>query len=248
MKTSYENRNNCLLREDQQLNSVPDSFLVAAICRDEPDEEALEIIVDRHLAALYKHCQVITQDQQRARDLAQEAWCRLLKRRCALRPDGNFRGYLLTIASNLQRDRFRLYRRNPISEDRLISLNSELMSDSGEIYEFGEMVPDMRGTPVSERVPLQMDVQCALNLLPERLRKVVVARYFEGEPSAQIGKRYQRTEQTICGWIREGIQLMRKHLKERPVGLKAIKQEMFTGGPAPHTKRPRNSKNSDSKL
>src|ERR1700759_4498815 len=67
-----------------------DAELISLVCIDPPDEEALAILVDRHWAPLFARCKVLTSDTEKARDLAQSAWCRLLRNRGGLKPDGNF--------------------------------------------------------------------------------------------------------------------------------------------------------------
>jgi hypothetical protein len=52
-----------------------DAWLVAAIRQDPPDEEALDVIVDRYWKPLFARCQMLTLDGEKARDLAQEACC-----------------------------------------------------------------------------------------------------------------------------------------------------------------------------
>ena len=42
---------------------------------------------------LFGRCQVLTLNHHQAGDLAQEAWCRVLRTRHALKPGGNFPAY-----------------------------------------------------------------------------------------------------------------------------------------------------------
>jgi RNA polymerase sigma factor (sigma-70 family) len=61
---------------------------------------------------------------------------------------------------------------------------------------------------------LRIDVDRALARLGPRLRDVLVARFIDGESSAEIGQRYGRTEQTITAWLRQAVREMRVHLGE----------------------------------
>lgn len=54
-----------------------------------------------------------------------------------------------------------------------------------------------------------MDLDHALARLEPRLRDVLIARFITGESAAEIGERYDRTEQAVTGWIREAIRQMR---------------------------------------
>src|SRR5688500_15338220 len=88
-------------------SSWPDTRLIEAVRRDPPDTAALDVLADRYRRPLYGRCRLLTLDHDRASDLAQEAWCRVLRARHALRPDGNFPAYLATTAMNIWRDRHR---------------------------------------------------------------------------------------------------------------------------------------------
>src|SRR5689334_11571191 len=103
----------------------PDARLVAAVREDPPDESALDALVQRHWQRLFGLCQMLTLNAQEAGDLAQETWCRILRARRALRPDGNFPAYLATVARNLWRDSGRSARRaGPMASGRMASLDS----------------------------------------------------------------------------------------------------------------------------
>jgi DNA-directed RNA polymerase specialized sigma24 family protein len=54
----------------------------------------------------------------------------------------------------------------------------------------------------------------ALERLSPHLRDSLVSRFITGESAAEIGKRYNRTEQTVTGWIREAVREMKIHLAE----------------------------------
>src|SRR5919204_2867113 len=89
----------------------PDARLIEAVSGDPPDDAALQALVDRYWKALYARCHLLTQSPDLASDLAQESWYRVLRSRHTLQPDGNFPGYLTTVATNLWRDHNRSERR-----------------------------------------------------------------------------------------------------------------------------------------
>ena len=78
----------------RDMDSWSDAKLIAAVRRDPPDEAALNALVDRYWKPLFGRCQVLALNHQKASDLAQEAWCRVLRARQMLKPDGNFPAYL----------------------------------------------------------------------------------------------------------------------------------------------------------
>jgi RNA polymerase sigma factor (sigma-70 family) len=199
----------------QDANLWPDAWLIAAIRCEPPDGPALDVLVDRYWKKLFARCQVMTLNAQKASDLAQEAWCRVLRARRSLKPDGNFPAYLLTIATNLWRDNCRSARRaGPMAESRLASLEAEIASDTGENGRLADFLPDLKTIHHVESTLLKLDIDEALGRLNTLLHEILVARYIAGESCAEIGLRYGRTEQTISAWVREGVRQMKIHLED----------------------------------
>jgi RNA polymerase sigma-70 factor (ECF subfamily) len=204
---------------DNRLKDQPDAWLIAAVKQDPPDEEALDALVDRYWKTLFGRCQMLTLHREKAADLAQDAWCRVLRARRSLKPDGNFPGYLMTIATNLWRDAQRSAQRaGPMAEQRLASLHAALPTDDGGDVTLEDVLPDWRALEAEQQRLLALDIDQALAQLTPRLREVLVARFLAGESCAEIGRRYGRTEQSISGWVREGIQKMKLHLEELEQG------------------------------
>src|SRR6266850_6954228 len=122
----------------------PDPWLIAAVRRDPPDTEALDELANRYWKPLFARCQLLAVNQQKAADLAQEAWRRVLRSRHALKPDGNFPAYLTTIATNLWRDWYRSAKRaGPMADYRLASLDEVISSDDGTSIVFGDAIADL---------------------------------------------------------------------------------------------------------
>ncbi|MCX6954444.1 MAG: sigma-70 family RNA polymerase sigma factor [Verrucomicrobia bacterium] len=191
----------------------PDSWLVAAVRRPSPDEAALDTLAQRHWKALFGRCQMLTLKREAAADLAQETWCRILRGRERLRPGGNFRAYLLMIATNLWRDARRdALRAGLLAEGRLSSLDGAVGQEEG--VTLGELVPDLDQLEAAERERLKADIDDALSRLEVLWRDVLVARFLDGESCAEIGRRYGRTEQTVSGWVRRAISEMKLCLED----------------------------------
>jgi len=190
-----------------------DRWLIAAARRDPPDVASLDVLVDRYRKMLFGRCQMLTLEREAANDLAQEAWLRVLRARGTLDPNGNFPGYLTTVATNLWRDRNRTARRaGPLAENRLAPLDAAIPNDDGVTLALVDVLPDPSALPAEEQVLLKMDVDNTLERLSPRLRDVLTARFVGGESSAEIGVRYGRTEQTVSGWVREAIREMKVYL------------------------------------
>jgi RNA polymerase sigma factor (sigma-70 family) len=194
----------------------PDAWLINAVRRDPPDEDALSALVDRYWKPLFARCRLMSADRESASDLAQEAWLRVLRARHSLEPDGNFHGYIITIATNLWRDRNRLAQRaGGAGEGNMASLDAAIAQDAGgDRLTLVDVIADPRSLSSDDQMLLEMDVDRALNRLAAHLRDALVSRFVGGESAAEIGRRYSRTEQTITGWIREAVRDMKVYLAE----------------------------------
>jgi RNA polymerase sigma-70 factor (ECF subfamily) len=193
----------------------PDARLVAAVRCDPPDVAALDALVERYWRLLYARCEMLTVDRERASDLAQETWVRVLRARRSLQPDGNVAGYLVTIATNIWRDWHRHARRaGPLGEHRLALIDAALPEAEGDGASLGDLLPDLDERARTDRALLRLDIDRALARLAPRSRDLLTARYLDGVSAAEIGRWYGRTEQTITAWVRQAIGEIRQILAE----------------------------------
>jgi len=200
--------------ELRAMDAWPDAWLIAAVCRDPPDTQALDTLAERHWRVLFGRCQLLTLNHHKANDLGQEAWSRVLRARHSLKPGGNLPAYLATVVTNLWRDRNRSARRaGPLAEERLLALDAALPNEDGETVFLGEVLPDLNALRTQEQAILALDIDQALERLTPQLRDVLVARYLTGESCAEIGRRYGRTEQTISSWVRAAVREMRLYFE-----------------------------------
>lgn len=100
-----------------------------------------------------------------------------------------------------------------MADGRLASLDAADAGD-GESIALVDVVPDASTLSMDEKVLLKMDIDNALQRLDPQLRDALVSRFVAGESAAEIGQRYDRTEQTISNWIREAVREMRVYLGE----------------------------------
>ena len=188
----------------------PDAWLINAVRRDPPDEGSLNTLIERYWKSLYARCRMLTLDADDARDLAQESWLRVLRVRHSLRSDGNFKAYLMTIATNLSRDINRAsVRAGAMASNRVASFDAATHADEDESITLANVLADPRTLSPDDQLLLQIDLDKALARLDPRLRDVLVARFINGESALEIGRRYNRTEQAITGWIRQAIRQMK---------------------------------------
>jgi len=198
----------------RDVTAWPDEWLIAAVRRDPPDEALLDVLAGRYWKSLFARCQMLTLNQDKASDLAQQAWYRVLRTRHTLKPGGNFPAYLTTVATNLWRDSNRSARRaGPMADDRMASLDATFPTEGGETVSRKETLPDLNALRREEQKLLALDIDEALERLTPLLRDVLVSRLIDGESCAEIGRRYDRTEQTISAWVRQAIREMKEHLE-----------------------------------
>jgi RNA polymerase sigma factor (sigma-70 family) len=191
-----------------------DESLIEAVRGDPPDEGALDVLARRHWKPLFARCRMLATSDEDARDLAQSAWVRVLRARQALDPMGNFPGYLSAIATNLWRDQHRSARRAGAMSDRAIG-SFEMSAGDGD-RSWAEQIADPNALPAEAQSLLAMELDGALARLKPRSRDVLIARYLDGEPAAEIARREGRTEQAITGWIRQALGEMRTFLADLP--------------------------------
>jgi RNA polymerase sigma-70 factor (ECF subfamily) len=201
-------------QRESKPSAWPDAWLINAVRRDPADEDALDALVDRYWKPLYARCRMLTQEADSARDLAQESWLRVLRARHSLEPDGHFQAYIITIATNLWRDLNRsAVRAGPMADTRIASLDAPVVADdTGESIPLINVTADPQTLSPDDQILLEMDLDNALSRLEPRLRDVLISRFITGESAAEIGRRYERTEQAITGWIREAIRQMKIYL------------------------------------
>jgi RNA polymerase sigma factor (sigma-70 family) len=193
-----------------------DEWLIAAVRSESPDMTALDVLTARYWKEVFGRCYMLTLNRDKASDLAQQAWARVLRARGRLLPGGNFPAYLAAVATNLWRDSQRWSRRaGPVAEQNLVSLDEPILIGDGESILIADALPSPNSLDAAERALLKLDIDQALHRLSPKLREILIARFITGESCAEIAKRHRRTEQTVSGWVREGIQQMKSYLEDR---------------------------------
>ena len=158
-----------------------DEELMEAVARG--DERALASLIDRYAARIHAHLCRMTGDRDDADDLLQETWVRVARGARRFDPTRRVRPWLYGVASNLARD---LYRR------RQVRARAALAEPSA----------------AAPAAPVEgIDLRERLARLPERLREVVLLRYYgdldEAEMAAALGIPRGTVKSRLHGAIRE---------------------------------------------
>ena len=96
----------------------------------------------------------------------------------------------------------------------MASLDATFENEDGETTKLADMVPDLSVLNEEQQRALAIDIDEALNRLTPLMRDILVSRLLAGESCAEIGRRYNRTEQTISARVRAAMREMKQHLQE----------------------------------
>lgn len=129
-------------------------------------------------------------------DLAQETFAAALRGRAD--GVGNPRGLLVTIARNLWRNRRRDDARRAARER---DAGSDAVADAAPSVDV-----------IVQREEVRQRVVAAVLALPERLRAVVLLRFFEGLDAAAIGRRLSLPPSTVRSQLQQALERLRRQL------------------------------------
>lgn len=191
---------------DQEMN---DEELLAAF--QQGDAGAFERLLRRHRGPLYTFLVRMLGDKERAEDLAQETFLRIVKGAATWEQRAKFQTWLYTIARNLcvdqsRRDKFR----------RTDSLD-ETQGGPGAEEEGAPLVDQVAGTGpgpdrAAESARLRPVLQRALLGLPAEQREVFILREQAGVPFKEIAEMVGVNENTVKSRMRYALEGLRKAL------------------------------------
>ncbi len=150
--------------------------MIAEDLKQDFDDRTLE-----HFPMLYNYALTLTREEDRAKDLVQETFIRAHCNYNLFRSGTNFKAWLFTILRNLFITQYRQMIRECSLE---VLIEEELIQDHDEIQETGCFY-----YPSAETVVIiKVDIEQAFQDLPEKLKEVVVLRYWEGLNYMEISK------------------------------------------------------------
>jgi len=173
------------------------------------DAQAFERLLRRHRGPLFTFLLRMVADRQRAEDLVQEAFLRLVRSAGRWEAKARFQTWLYTIARNLctdqaRRDRFR----------RTESLDAQVASMDGEGPPLVETVPGEGSQPdrAADSALVRPALLRALMSLPLEQREVFLLREQAGLPFKEIAELVGCNENTVKSRMRYALEGLRKHL------------------------------------
>src|SRR3954464_14076018 len=197
-----------------------DEELLAAYQQGDP--AAFEALLRRHRAPLFTFLLRMLGDRERAEDLAQETFLRIVKGAQAWERRARFQTWLFTIARNLCADHARRHRfRRADSLDAQGPEDGPAMVDSVP----GREVDPARG---AESARLRPVLERALLSLPVEQREVFVLREQAGVPFREIAELVGCNENTVKSRMRYALEGLRKVLSAA-----GVSQETAAAEPGP---------------
>jgi RNA polymerase sigma-70 factor (ECF subfamily) len=180
--------------------------VLASLARD-GDEEAIDVLVRRHLPAVLTLTQRITGDRALGEDAAQETFVKAWRNLSKYDDAKPFRPWVLQIARNTSLDLLRKRRNTTFTA---------LSGDDGA-QQFEDTLADEEPLPdeVFERKELAAEVGSALAQLPERDRSVLTLRYEDQLPFEEIADVMSAPMNTVKSWHRRALAKMRAILTLR---------------------------------
>lgn len=204
----------------------------------EPDEQlmlafkggelrAFEVLVRRHRSAVFQFILRHTGQRQRAEDLLQETWLRVIRGAAEYEPKARFTTWVFTLARNLCVDSARKesYR---IAD----SLDGPATADRADGPTLGEALADTesidpeRGASAARARPM---IEHALGALPAEQREVFLLREFSGVPFKEIAAITGVSENTVKSRMRYALEALRRKLSELGVTQPIEKERTVVG-------------------
>ena len=169
-------------------------------------DAALNDLMERHAGPLFGFLHRMLNDEDTARDLAQESFVRVYQHRDRFRPDANFSTWLYTIAANLARNhlRWRSFRQHD-------SLDAPVSAGSAAL---GEMLPGTELPPggALEATERATAVRAAVNGLPDELRESLVLAEWEEKSVAETAAILNLTPKAVETRLYRARKLLRERL------------------------------------
>ncbi|MGV3603089.1 MAG: RNA polymerase sigma factor [Dyadobacter fermentans] len=161
------------------------------------DHAAFQAIYDRFKRPQLAHILYVVKSADLAEEVLQDLFVKVWQNRANIDPDKSFKGYLITISSNLIYDMFR-----KVARDR--RLREHFMASFEETY-----VIDDPANLESEFSELHQ----ALALLPPQRRRVVVMCKLEEKSYREVSEILNISTATVNDHIRQANIFLKKHFR-----------------------------------
>jgi RNA polymerase sigma factor (sigma-70 family) len=190
------------------LTHATDNQLVNAF--QEGNNNALEILVNRHKDKIFTSISVLVKDKYLAEDLFQDVFIKIIDtlRKKGYNEEGKFLPWAIRVAHNLCIDHFRKVKRTP----------TITTSDDRDIFDVINVPANSADTAIIKSQS-HHSVRQLLDLLPEEQREVIVLRHYADLSFKEIAEMTNCNINTTLGRMRYGLLSMRKMMAEKQMAL-----------------------------
>lgn len=174
------------------------------------DPDAFDLLVTRYSQDVYAVLLRLTEDPEEAGDLTQETFVNALKSIKTFRGDAELRTWLIRIAINSSRNRFRWWKRR--RRDRTISLDATVGDSQMTV---GDMIESSGKNPEEMAIRLERErsLRQAMTEIQDIYREAIVLCDIEGYSYEEIGRMLDINIGTVKSRIARGREELRRKLK-----------------------------------
>jgi RNA polymerase sigma-70 factor (ECF subfamily) len=187
------------------------------------DARAFATLVQRHRGPVYNFILRYVGHRQRAEDVLQETWLKVVRNSSEWQPKARFTTWVYTIARNLCVDSARKE-----SFRKTDSLDAPASADEGDGRSKGELVADEQGAAPDRaafNVRLRPLLEKALEGLPAEQKEVFLLREYQGIGFKEIAEVTGVNENTVKSRMRYALETLRKRLAELGVDGETMEAE-----------------------
>lgn len=188
------------------MNHLNDQELVSLYITG--NENALEVLIDRHQSRIYSYIYHLVKDDALAEDVFQDTFFKVINtlRKGSYNEEGKFLPWVLRIAHNLVIDHFRRNKRMPVV-------------DGGEDFDIFSILPLKQGN-IEDRLikdQIHSDVRKLIETLPEDQKEVLIMRHYQDLSFKEIADLTNVSINTALGRMRYALINLRKVIKEKDI-------------------------------
>ena len=176
------------------------------------DARAFSTLVQRHRGPVYNFILRYVGQRQRAEDVLQETWLKVVRNSSEWEPRARFTTWVYTIARNLCVDSARKE-----SFRKADSLDAPASHDETDGRSKGDLVADesaQHPDRAAHNVRLRPMIEKALESLPTEQREVFLLREYQGIGFKEIAEVTGVNENTVTSRMRYALEGLRKRLGE----------------------------------
>ena len=174
------------------------------------NNEALEVLVNRHKNKIYTSLYILTKDKYLAEDMFQDVFIKIIDtlRSNRYNDEGKFLPWAIRMAHNLYIDYFRKVKRKP----KITTSDGEDIFDGMEEIEEAIDKKMVKGEHHEE-------IRKVIEMLAEEQREVIILRHYADMSFKEIAKLTGCSVNTALGRMRYALQNMRRIIAQKQIAL-----------------------------